>query len=124
MIKEQICVEIQGSARALASFTSNETSSQFMVSFYQEFLPLIEELKNLNTDTNLNRQYGKALAQICLTTWDTAVAFGNPPTTPPLTAIQIKTVVVDNTVSDVIQRYNSLTEIFTNLYEGFATNQL
>jgi hypothetical protein len=125
-LKEQVCVEIQGSPRALASFTSNQTSSQFMVSFYQEFLSLIEDLKNLNTDIDVNKSYGKALAQICLTTWDTPVAFGNPnssPPTPPLTAQQIKTVVVDNVTSEVIQRYNALTEIFTNYYQGFATNQ-
>jgi hypothetical protein len=126
-LKEQICVEIQGSPRVLASFTSNETSSQFMVSFYQEFLSLIEDLKNLNTDIDANKSYGKALAQICLTTWDTPVAFGNPnasPPIPPLTALEIKNRVTESTVSEVIQRYDALVTIFTNFYEGFVTNQL
>ncbi len=99
-------------------FTETNTSSNFMVSFYQSMIPLIESLKTLNVDTNEYKQYGKALAQLCLTTWDTAVAFGPP----PLSAEQIKNEITTTTNNGVINTYNIYVSLFTEYYEYFVLN--
>jgi len=117
-LKEQICVDVAGTSRTFASFTDNTTSSGFMVSFYQSMIPLIESLKTINPDTNEYKQYGKALSQLCLTTWDTPVAFGPP----PLTAEEIKNEVVNNVSSSVINTYNNYVTVFTEYYEYFVLN--
>jgi len=107
-----------GTSVALASFLEVSTPTKFMVSFYQSMIPLIESLKTLNVDTNEYKQYGKALAQICYTTWDTPVAFGPP----ALTAEQIKNEVINTTNTKVISLYNNYVTIFTTLYEDFVLN--
>ena len=117
-LKEQTCVDVAGTSRVFASFTENTTSSGFMVSFYQSMIPLIESLKTINPDTNEYKQYGKALSQLCLTTWDTPVAFGPP----PLTAEEIKNEVVNNVSSNVINTYNDYVVVFTEYYEYFVLN--
>jgi hypothetical protein len=117
-LTEQFCVDIAGTSRALASFTESTTSSSFMVSFYQSMVPLIESLKTINPDTNEYKQYGKALSQLYLTTWDTPVAFGPP----PLTAEEIKNEVVNNVSSSVINTYNDYVVVFTEYYEYFVLN--
>jgi hypothetical protein len=117
-LTEQTCIDVGGTSRALASFTSTTTSSSFMVSFYQSMLPLIDSLKTVNPDTNEYKQYGKALSQLCLTTWDTAIAFGPP----ALTAEQIKNEVVNNTNTNVINTYELYIDVFTKFYEGFVLN--
>ena len=117
-LTEQFCVDIAGTSRTLASFTDTITSSKFMVSFYQPIIPLIESLKTLNVDTNEYKQYGKALSQICLSTWDTAAAFGPP----PLTAEEIKDKITTATNSSVINTYNQYVDVFTEYYEYFVLN--
>jgi hypothetical protein len=117
-LKEQICVDILGTSVALASFLEISTPTKFMVSFYQSIIPLIESLKTLNVDTNEYKQYGKALAQICLTTWDSAVAFGPP----ALTAEVIKEKITTATNTDVINTYNNYVVVFTTLYENYFLN--
>lgn len=117
-LKEQTCIDVAGTSRALASFTDTTTSTNFMVSFYQSMLPLIEQLKNVNVDTNEYKQYGKALSQLCLTTWDTGVAFGPP----ALNAEQIKNEVINNTNTQVINTYPFYVNIFTTFYEAFVLN--
>jgi hypothetical protein len=117
-LKEQTCVDIMGDSVVLASFLDTTISTKFMVSFYQSMIPLIESLKTLNIDTNEYKQYGKALAQICYTTWDTPIAFGPP----PLTAEQIKTQVINNVDTNVIKLYNDYVTVFTTLYENFVLN--
>ena len=117
-LTEQTCVDVAGTSRVFASFTETNTSSNFMVSFYQSMIPLIESLKTLNVDTNEYKQYGKALAQLCLTTWDTAVAFGPP----PLSAEQIKNEITTTTNNGVINTYNIYVSLFTEYYEYFVLN--
>jgi len=121
-LKEQICVSVDVNGTptdiTLASFLETSTPTKFMVSFYQSMIPLIEALKTLNVDTNEYKQYGKALAQICLTTWDTPKAFGPP----ALTAEQIKNEVINSVDTGVINTYPSYVTIFTKLYESFVLN--
>ena len=117
-LKEQTCVDVGGKSRVFASFTDNNTGTNFMVSFFQSVIPLIESLKTINVDTNEYKQYGKALSQICLTTWDTAIAFGPP----PLTAEQIKDKITTATNTAVINTYNIYVKQFTDYYEYFVLN--
>jgi hypothetical protein len=117
-IKEQTCVKIDEDDVSLVSFSSTTEPTNFMISFYQPILPLIESLKSINPDTNEYKQYGKTLAQICLTTWDTPVAFGPP----ALNAQQIKDFIANSTNSNIINTYEIYTDIFSNLYETFVLN--
>jgi hypothetical protein len=116
-LKEQVCVEIQGTPRALASFTANTTSTEFMVSFFTPLLPIIDNLKTLNPDTNDVKSYGKALAQFAYTTWDTPIAFGPP----ALSAQQIKDYVLGQYDAGLLPGYQDYVNIFTSFYEVFST---
>ena len=119
-LTEQVCIDVQGTTRAFASFTANTTSFDFMVSFYTQILPLIENLKTLNTDTNIYKEYGKALAQIAVTTWETARAFGPP----LLSGQQIKDLVLQEYNDGNFATYPTLVELYTVAYQAFETNQI
>ena len=45
-----------------------------MTSYYEVYEPMIENLKTVNPNVDTNVSYGKALAQLVSTTWDTAAA--------------------------------------------------
>ena len=109
--------KVQGTARAFASFTANTTSSEFMVSFYTPLLPLIENLKTLNPDTNDAKSYGKALTQFMVTTWETPIAFGPP----ALSAQEIKDYVLNQYDTGLFPGYQDYVDIFTTFYQTFST---
>jgi hypothetical protein len=119
-LTEQVCIDVQGTTRAFSSFTANTTSFDFMVSFYTQILPLIENLKTLNSDTNVYKEYGKALTQIAITTWETPIAFGPP----QLSGQQIRDAVLQEYNDGRFSTYPDLVELYTVAYQAFETNQI
>jgi len=113
-IKNQMCATINNTVRSMASFSDFKTPTDFMVSFYSVYEPIIESLKNLNPDTNIYKSYGKALAQLAITTWDTPIGLNS-------TASEIKQKALDQ-VGTNINVYDLYVQYFTNAYENFDKN--
>ena len=113
-IKNQMCATIKNTVRSMASFSDFKTPTDFMVSFYSVYEPIIESLKNLNPDTNIYKSYGKALAQLAITTWDTPIGLNS-------TASEIKQKALDQ-VGTNINVYDLYVQYFTNAYENFDKN--
>ena len=109
-----MCATIKNTVRSMASFSDFKTPTDFMVSFYSVYEPIIESLKNLNPDTNIYKSYGKALAQLAITTWDTPIGLNS-------TASEIKQKALDQ-VGTNINVYDLYVQYFTNAYENFDKN--
>lgn len=121
-ISEQVCAKIGGKDVPLVSFSSLTDSTNFIISFYSSYETMISNLVTANTDTDINKSYGKSLAQLTFTTWDTAAAFGDTtksPPTPPLTAIQIKDFTLNAKNDSKFTEYDTYVEIFTKYYKAF-----
>ena len=83
---------------------------------------MISNLVTANTDTDINKSYGKSLAQLTFTTWDVAAAFGDTttsPPTPPLTAIQIKDYTLKAKNDSGFTGYDLYVDAFTKFYKVF-----
>jgi hypothetical protein len=78
---------------------------------------MIENLKNINPNTNVDVSYGKALAQLVSTTWDTAAAV-----TSSLNAQQIKDFTEQALYSGNTATYNIVVNVFKDAYEYFVQN--
>ena len=121
-ISEQVCVKIGGEDVPLVSFSSLTDSTNFIISFYSSYETMISNLVTANTDTDINKSYGKALAQLTFTTWDVAAAFGDTttsPPTPPLTAIQIKDFTLKEKNDGHFTGYDLYVDAFTKFYKVF-----
>ena len=116
-ITEQSCVNIYNINVPIAKFPNIGTATDYMVSYYQVYEPLIENLKNVNPNTNVNVSYGKALAQLASCTWDTAAAI-----TSSLNAQQIKDYTENIIYSGDATTYNILVNIYKDAYEYFVQN--
>jgi hypothetical protein len=121
-ISKQVCVKIGGEDVPLVSFSSLTDSTNFIISFYSSYETMISNLVTANTDTDINKSYGKSLAQLTFTTWDTAAAFGDTtksPPTPPLTAIKIKDFTLEQKNNSKFTEYDSYVDLFTKYYKSF-----
>ena len=116
-ITEQSCTKIYGENVPIAKFPNIETGTNYMISYYQVYEPMIENLKNINPNTNVDVSYGKALAQLVSTTWDTAAAV-----TSSLNAQQIKDFTEQALYSGNTATYNIVVNVFKDAYEYFVQN--
>jgi len=127
LILKQSCVNISNTPTPLVKFDNLSESIKFMVAYMTQVINFVPELKNLNPDTDINKEYGKALFQLVYTSWITQKAFGDTTTTPiqpPLNAQQIKdTTIQDFSISNQdIYKYNSWVDVFTVTYKFFKQN--
>ena len=116
-ITEQSCVDISGIKVPIAKFPNILTATNYMISYYQVYSPMIQNLKNVNPNIDVNVSYGKALAQLALTTWKTAAAV-----TSSLNAQQIKDYVENDLLLNNATTYDAYVKIFKDSYEFFVQN--
>ena len=113
-IKSQSCVKLGGVPVPIAKFNTFVESTTFVAATLNPLLPMLNELVNKSTETNINRKHGKAAFQFVFTTWDTPTAYGPP----ALTAQQIIDF-VDNAFKDDKNLYETYITTYTNFYEIF-----
>ena len=116
-ITEQSCVKIYNDDVPIAKFPNIGTATNYMTSYYAVYEPMIENLKTVNPNVDTNISYGKALAQLVSTTWDTAAAV-----TSSLNAQQIKDYTENVLYSGNIATYNIVVNLFKDSYEYFVQN--
>jgi len=114
-IKGQVCVKSNGNNRVFVSFKNDTTPINFMVSFYNPLIPLLNDLIGVNPDIVTKKSFAKACSQLVLTSWDTPLAFGPP----QLSAVEIKTRVESATDQRIVNTYQEYINIFTEAYELF-----
>ena len=126
LILKQSCVKINNNTKPLVKFNNLTESIKFMIAYMTQVINLVPELKNLNVDNDINKQFGKSLFQIVHTSWVFQKAFGNPnavPPQPPLNAQQIKDVTIkDFTDANQLDVYNTYVDVFTESYKYFKQN--
>jgi len=115
-LEKQLCMDDNGNIRVLASFTDDVKPINFMVSFYNPILPLLNDLIGVNPDINDKKSFAKAASQLALTTWDTSIAFGPP----QLNALDIKNNVETATNQNIINTYQNYINLFIESYEIFV----
>jgi hypothetical protein len=116
-ITEQSCVAISGTKVPIAKFPDILTATKYMISYYQGYEPMIQNLININPNVDVNVSYGKALTQLAVTTWLTAAAI-----TSSLNAQQIKDETENKIFLNNATGYNAFVTIFKNSYEYFVQN--
>jgi hypothetical protein len=116
-ITEQSCVDISGTKVPIAKFPNLLTATNYMISYYQGYEPLIQNLVNVNSDMDVNVKYGKALAQLTITTWLTAAAI-----TSSLNAQQIKDFTENEIFLNNTAGYNAFFTLFKDSYAYFVQN--
>ena len=116
-ITEQSCVKIFNDNVPIAKFPNISTATNYMTSYYEVYEPMIEKLKTVNPNIDINVSYGKALGQLVSTTWDTAAAV-----TSSLNAQQIKDYTENDLYSGNAVTYNNVVKIFKDSYEYFVQN--
>jgi len=115
-LEKQLCMDDNGNIRVLASFTDEVKPINFMLSFYNPILPLLNDLIGVNPDINNKKSFAKAASQLALTTWDTPIAFGPP----QLNALEIKSNVETATNQNIINTYQNYINLFIESYEIFV----
>ena len=116
-ITEQSCVKIFNDDVPIAKFPNIGTATNYMTSYYEVYEPVIENLKTVNPNVDTNVSYGKALAQLVSTTWDTQAAV-----TSALNADEIKIYTENILYSGNTATYNIVVNTFKNSYEYFVQN--
>jgi hypothetical protein len=101
----------------IAKFPDILTATKYMISYYQGYEPMIQNLINLNPNVDVNVSYGKALTQLAVTTWLTAAAI-----TSSLNAQQIKDETENKIFLNNATGYNAFVTIFKNSYAYFVQN--
>jgi hypothetical protein len=114
-ITEQSCVKISNIDVPIAKFQNISTATKYMISYYQVYEPIIENLKNINPNVDVNVSYGKALAQLASTTWDTPYALIDQRTTQ-----EIKDYTENTTYAGNSAGYDANVAIFKIAYQYFA----
>jgi uncharacterized ubiquitin-like protein YukD len=116
-ITEQSCVKIFNDDVPIAKFPNIGTATNYMTSYYEVYEPVIENLKTVNPNVDTNVSYGKALAQLVSTTWDTQAAV-----TSALNAHEIKIYTENILYSGNTATYNIVVKTFKDSYEYFVQN--
>ena len=88
-----------------------------MVSYYQGYEPMIQNLINVNPNIDNDVRYGKALTQLAVTTWKTVAAI-----TSSLNAQQIKDYTENTLFLNNATGYNAFVSIFKDSYIYFVQN--
>jgi hypothetical protein len=121
-ITSQSCTSINGKPKPLVKFDTLNRSTEFMVSYMTSVIPLLPSFLSINSDTDINKKYGKSLLQLSISAWETRAAFGDPDAIPPVpaqTPSQIKTTVTNNLNAAT---YNLLVNKFADCYKYFVLN--
>jgi hypothetical protein len=116
-ITEQSCVTIYNNNVPIAKFADIKKATDYMISYYQSYMPMIENLKNINPNVDTNVSYGKALTQLVTSTWDSTVGI-----TSSFNAQQIKDYTENNVFSGNTTTYNILINNYKAAYEFFVAN--
>jgi len=116
-ITEQSCVKLFNKDVPIAKFPNIGVATNYMTSYYEVYEPMIENLKTVNPNVDTNVSYGKALAQLVTTTWDTLAAV-----TSTLNAQEIKTYTENIIYSGNTATYNLAVSTFKDSYEYFVQN--
>jgi hypothetical protein len=116
-ITEQTCVDISGIRVPIAKFPNILTATKYMISYYQVYEPMIQNLVNVNPNIDVNVSYGKALTQLAVTTWKTAAAV-----TSPLNAQQIKDYTENTIFLNNNTGYDAFIQVFKDSYIYFVQN--
>ena len=116
-IVEQSCVKILGDDVPIAKFQNISNATKYMISYYQVYEPIIENLKTINPNVDVNVSYGKALTQLMSTTWDTPYAIEAQRNTQEIKDFTENTLYVGN-----VATYNEYVNVFKNAYEYFVQN--
>ena len=116
-ITEQSCVTIYNNNVPIAKFADIKKATDYMISYYQSYIPMIENLKNINPNVDTNVSYGKALTQLVTSTWDSTVGI-----TSSFNAQQIKDYTENNVFSGNTTTYNILINNYKAAYEFFVAN--
>jgi hypothetical protein len=114
-ITEQSCVKILNFDVPIAKFQNISTATKYMTSYYQVYEPIIENLKNINPNVDVNVSYAKALAQLAATTWDTPYALIDQRTTQEIKDYTENTIYAGNTAG-----YDANVAIFKSAYQYFV----
>ena len=113
-IKNQTCGNYNGTATPIADFSSFSLSTDFMLSYFNNIVPLIDEVVKLNVNIDQNKSYGESIAQVVWSTWDKGI-IGNT----PLTAQKIKEDALADKESGSFSYYDDYVKIFKTAYENF-----
>ena len=116
-ISEQSCVSLYGKNVPIAKFPNIKTATDYMVSYYQGYEPVIENLKNVNPNIDINVSYGKALSQLATSTWDSTIGI-----TSSFDAQQMKNHTENQVFLGNTATYNLLVNIYKDAYEYFVSN--
>jgi hypothetical protein len=116
-IVEQSCVKILGVDVPIAKFQNISNATKYMISYYQVYEPIIENLKSLNPNVDVNVSYGKALTQLVSTTWDHPYAILDQRTTQEIKEYTENTLYSGNVVG-----YEANIDTFKKAYEYFVQN--
>ena len=116
-ITEQSCVDISGTKVPIAKFPNILTATKYMISYYQGYEPVIQNLVNVNPNVDNDVRYGKALTQLAVTTWETAEAI-----TSSLNAQQIKDYTENTLFLNNTTGYDAYVKIFKDSYVYFVQN--
>jgi hypothetical protein len=116
-ITEQSCVKILDIDVPIAKFQNINAATKYMTSYYQVYEPIIENLKNINPNIDVNVSYGKALTQLVSTTWDTPYAIESQRNTQEIKDFTENSIYSGNTAT-----YNYYVNVFKNAYEYFVQN--
>jgi hypothetical protein len=116
-ITEQSCVKIFNDDVPIAKFPNIGTATNYMTSYYEVYEPVIENLKTVNPNVDTNVSYGKALAQLVSTTWDTQAAV-----TSALNADEIKIYTENTLFLNNTTGYDAYVKIFKDSYVYFVQN--
>jgi hypothetical protein len=114
LITSQSCVKLGGDPVPIAKFNTFVESTTFISKILNPLLPMLNELVNKSTETNINKKHGKAAFQFAYSTWMTPTAYGPP----ALTAQQIIDF-VDNEFKNNTNLYETYIATYTNFYEIF-----
>ena len=116
-VTEQSCVKISGTDVPIVKFPNILTATNYMVSYYQVYEPMIQNLVGVNYNIDVNVSYGKALTQLAITTWVTAAAV-----TSSLNAQQIKDYTENTKFLNNTASYDAYVNIFKDSYSYFVQN--
>ena len=114
LITSQSCVKLGGDPVPIAKFNTFVESTTFISKILNPLLPMLNELVNKSTETNINKKHGKAAFQFAFATWITPLAYGPP----PLTAQQIIDF-IDNEFKNKTNLYELVIKTYTDFYEIF-----
>ncbi len=112
-IKYQTCLDLNGTKYPIADFDGFNQSTDYIISFFKQFLPITENLVKINPNVNTGLTYGNAIAQTVYAFWDTKKGYSVP-------AVEIKDIVLKDKENGTFTSYDKYVELFSNLFIQLA----